>query len=382
MTAPTFRGQTSFVRQFIAGVTAAAGTVDSAIGSITLAFAQAVTAVALWLQAAIAQVLLLTRAATSTGSDLDSWMADWNFIRLPAVAATTTETFSRATPTAQAVVPIGQLIQTGPAGLQYQVTLDTANAAYNAALDGYVLAVNVSSVTVPIQAVLAGAENGNVLANTITSFVSPIPGVDTCTNPSNVTNGLDAEPDTAFRARFVLYLGSLSSADEDAIASAIANVQQGIFYELVENYDYPGTTPDNGNFFVVIDDGTGNPPTSLITLVQNAINAIRGFTIRYTVNGPTVVVPPIVLAVRVASGYSSASVQGAVQAAIVAGVNAVELGAGTLFVSQVAAFALAVPGVVSVEPNNTTINGVQADYALTAPEIPRIAAANVTVNTY
>lgn len=382
MTAPTFQGQTSFVRQFIAGVKAAASAVDSSIGSITLALGQAVTAVALWLQAAIAQVLLLTRAATSTGSDLDSFYADFNFPRLPAVAATSTETFSRATPSTQAVVPIGQLIQTGPGGLQYIVTLDTTNGAYNAALGGYVLPISTASVTVPIQAVLAGAANGNLLANTVTSFVSPIPGVDTCTNPSNITNGLDAESDAAYRARFPLYLAGLASADESAIESAIVNVQQGIFYELVENYDYPGSTPDNGNFFVIIDDGTGTPPDSLVTQVENAINAIKGFTIRFTVNKPTVVAPPIVLGIRVAAGYSATPVQNAAKAAVVAAVNAIELNVGSLFISEIEAAALAVPGVQAVKPANTTINGVQADYALSQVQIPRITASNVTVGTY
>lgn len=382
MTAPTFQGQTSFIRQFIAGVQAAASAVDSSIGSITLAFGQAVAATALWLQAAIAKVLLLTRAATSTGSDLDSWMADWSFFRLPATFATTTETFSRATPSQQAVIPIGQLIQTGPGGLQYQVIADTTNAAYSALLNGYVLPINTSSVTVPIQALLAGAENGNVLANTITSFVSPIPGVDTCTNPSNVTNGLDAETDQAFRARFVLYLSGLASADQAAIESAIANVQQNIFYELVANYDYPGETEDNGNFFVIIDDGTGSPPSSLITAVENAINAVRGFTIRFTVNGPSVVAPTIALSIRVASGYSATAVQNAVQAAIVASVNLIELGAGTLFISEIEAMALAVSGCQAVKPNNTTIDSEQEDLTLTQVQLPRIVASNVTVGTY
>lgn len=383
MAAPNFQGKTSFVRQFIAGVKAAANAVvDSSVGSFTLAVGQAVTAAALWLQAQIINVLLLTRAATSTGSDLDSFYADFNFSRLPAKKATTTETFSRATPTLQAVVLVGQLIQTGPAGIQYAVTVDSANAAYNATLDGYVLPPGTASVTVPIMAVVAGAATGNVLANTITSFVSPIPGVDSCTNPADVTNGEDAESDPAFRARFPVYLASLATANSDAIDNAIQNVQQGIQWIKVENKDYPGTVTDNGNFFVVVDDGSGEPPDSLITAVANAINPVRGFTIRYTVNKVTIEAVTAALAIRIASGFTTLTVQNAVAAAVANAVNAIELGSLSLFISAIETAALTVSGCIAVKPANTTINGVQADLALTVIQRPRIGNSDVTVSTY
>src|SRR5581483_10229330 len=103
-------------------------------GSVVLAIGHAVRSVALWFQGQIAQVLLLTRASTSVGSDLDSWMADFFFARAGAAAATGQVTFSRFTPTAQAIVPIGAPVSTGPAGQIFAVTLDTANSAYNAGL--------------------------------------------------------------------------------------------------------------------------------------------------------------------------------------------------------------------------------------------------------
>ncbi len=55
--------------------------IDVSDGSITLALAQAVTGVALFLQGIVLQVLGLTRAATSTGANLDSWMADFSLTR-------------------------------------------------------------------------------------------------------------------------------------------------------------------------------------------------------------------------------------------------------------------------------------------------------------
>src|SRR5579875_264527 len=96
------------VQNFTAAAQAAAKVLlDFTVGSIDLALAEATAAVALWLQALALQVLGLTRAATSNGSDLDSWMADWNFTRLPAVAATGSVTFSRANTAIAATIPLG-----------------------------------------------------------------------------------------------------------------------------------------------------------------------------------------------------------------------------------------------------------------------------------
>jgi len=393
MASITWQGLTSFVQNGIAAVQAAATSIiDSSKGSVTLALQQAVTGTALWLQSQIVQVLALTRAATSNGTDLDSFYADFDFPRLPATYATTTATFARFTDTQQAVIPAGNLvsgvptggylISTGPGGIQFMVMADTTNPAYSPSLGAYAIAPGTPSITVPIQCITAGTV-GNVLANTIQSFVQGIPYVDTVTNPSAVTDGINAESDTAYRARFPQYLAGLASSDEDAIISAIENVQQGIQYYLVGNYDYPGTTPDDGSFFVIIDDGSGSPPTSLLNLVNAAIAAVRGFTIRYQgAYAPTVVAPPIVLNIRLASGFSATPVENAVKTAIVNAVNAVPLNALILYADQIAEAALAVPGCAGVQLSSVTINGVNGDYTLTAVQRPLITTSNVTVGTY
>src|SRR4051794_26633430 len=82
------------------------------VGSVLRAIAEATASVVLWLQAIILQVLTLTRAATSVGTDLDSWMADFGLARLAAVAAAGQVTFARFTATMQAVVPVGANVQT------------------------------------------------------------------------------------------------------------------------------------------------------------------------------------------------------------------------------------------------------------------------------
>lgn len=359
----SFQGKTTFVRQFIAAVIAAANAaVDSSVGSITLALGQAVTGVALWLQAQIAAVLLLTRAATSSGTDLDSWMADWYFVRLAAISASGQATFARATPTLQAVVPLGQLIQTGAGGQQYIVTQDTTNAAWSAGLNGYVLPPSTASVSVPISALVTGAA-GNVLANTITSFVSPIAGIDTVTNASALTNGYDAEGDAAFRARFNLYIQGLREGTVLAIKSAIANVQQDIVSVVLENVDTSLATL-RGMLTIVVDDGTGTPPGSLLTAVSSAVNLVRAAGIQFGVIAPVVTSVTITMTVVSANSALHGADTLAAQNAVLAYVNSLPIGTSLIWARlyQVAFDASA--NITNV--TNILINAATADITVTA----------------
>ncbi len=198
---------------------AAQQVLDFTIGSILRAVVESVAGVALFLQSLVLQVLTLTRASTSQGPDLDSWMADYGLTRLPAVAASGTVTFSRFTPTLQAVVPVGAQVITADGSETFAVTLDATNAAYSAALGGYVLAPGVASVNVTVAANSPGSA-GNVVSGAISFIGTAIPGVDTVTNAAAFTNGLDAESDAALRLRFVAYIASLSKATKGAVGYA------------------------------------------------------------------------------------------------------------------------------------------------------------------
>src|ERR1700722_16790370 len=81
--------------------------IDVSVGSVVRAIFEANASVVLWLQWLVLQVLQTTRASTSIGGDLDTWMADFGLTRLPAVAATGIVTLSRFTPTLAATIPIG-----------------------------------------------------------------------------------------------------------------------------------------------------------------------------------------------------------------------------------------------------------------------------------
>lgn len=365
---------TTLVRNMVAAIQGQSKKlVDLTIGSILRAFVESVAAVAMWLQGLILNVLSMTRAATSTGADLDSWMADFFFYRIAAVAATGNVTFSRFTATGQALVPVGTLVQTGDGSVKFNVVVDTGNPAYSSTLNAYVMADGTYSVTVPVQAQTAGL-SGNVSANQINTIAQALTGVDTVTNASGFTNGADAETDTAFRARFELYIASLSKAIKSAIEYAISQVPGVADYKLVENQDYNGNDHP-GYFYAIIDDGTGVPSGGLLANVSSAIDAVRGFTINFGVFSPVVLSTNVSMTITAASGYVGATVKANVQAAITSYLNSLKLGEDFQY-TRLAQIAYGVEGVANA--TSILLNGGTSDISVSDKQV--IKAGTITIS--
>lgn len=350
-------------------------------GDVLLAIFQAVATQIDYLQAQVQTVVLLSRAQTSVGADLDSWMADFNFFRLPPTAGSGLALFSKFQPSStQVVVPISTVVQTVGGDVQYQVVADTTQSAYSAAAGGYVLAAGQTGMLATIQS-LSGGTSVNVLANTLVQFGTSVPGIDQVTNPAPITNGVPAELDAAFRARFVLYLATLAEATRAAILAAAQGVQQGLLINLLENQT-PDGTPLLGSFTVIVDDGSGDPPASLLTSVFNAVDAVRAFSVQPFVAAPTQLQVVISLATHLAGGaVAGPAVNNAVQNAIAAMINQLPPGA-TLYASTVLATALAVPGVTSVNPASVTINTLPTDLTASPAQEIRCFVSNITVTNY
>jgi len=338
--------------------------VDLTIGSTLRAAVESVASVALWLQGLVLALLITTRASTASGSDLDTWMADYNFTRLAAVAATGSATFSRFTASGTALVPVGALIQTGDGTQQYTVTADTANAAYDASQGGYVLANGISSVTVPIQAVTAGVA-GNVTAGTINTIAQAITGIDTVTNAAGLTNGEDAELDADFRARFIQYINSLSKATKAAVLYAILSLQQNVSAVIVENQAYNGITQP-GYFYAVVDDGSGNPGSTFLASAGTAVEATRPLSVTYGIFGPVQQTANVSMTITTATGYIHADVVALVTTALRTYINTLGLG-NSLSYTKLATVAYgASPGVTNVSA--LLLNGGTSDLAITAKQ--------------
>jgi uncharacterized phage protein gp47/JayE len=366
---------TTLVRNQVAAIQgAASGLVDLTVGSILRAIVEANAAVVLWLQGLILQLLAITRAATSSGADLDSWVADYGLTRLPGTAASGLVSFARFTPSQQAVVPVGASVQSADGTQKYNVTLDSTNAAYSATLGGYVLAAGVASISVPVLAAGVGAA-GNAVIGGINTLTQAVPGVDTVSNPAAFINGADAETDADLRVRFVAFVASLSKATKGAIGYAITSLKQGVSYAFVENQLYNGTT-QMGYFYVVVDDGTGAPGGTFLSTVYNAIDAVRPVCSTFGVFAPVVVTANVSMTISTAAGYDHNAVVALVGTAIRNYINALTLGK-TLTYSRLAQLAYdASEGVSNVTA--VLLNGATADVAATSQQV--IKAGTVTVS--
>ena len=290
------------------------------------------------------------------------------------------ETFSKLTPATSAVqVAPGTIVQTTGGAIQYQVIADTTQSAWNAAANAYVLNAGQSSMTCTVQALVAGAAS-NVAAGALGQQGSSIPGIDVVTNAAAISNGINAQSDASFRAAFVAWLSTLAKATKAAILAAINAVQQGLLVTLIEN-ETPSGISQQGCFSAICDDGSGDPPSSLLTAITAAVDATRAFGVQAYVAGPNVLTATIAITVRVASGASETTVNAAVAAAVVAAVNANTATGAELYVSTCEAAALAVANVVSVQPG-TTINGTNADLTPSSIQEIRTTLNNVSVSNY
>lgn len=359
---------TTLVRDQVSAVQGrAAGLVDFTIGSLLRAIVESNASVMQWIQQLIVTLLINTRASTASGDDLDTWMADFGFIRLSANFATGSVTYSRFTPTNSALIPVGSLVASADGSQQYAVTIDTANAYYSDSLAGYLMPAGTASITVPVQASTAGSA-ANALAGTVTVIVGSISGIDTVTNAINFENGEDAETDTAFRARFVLWVQSLSKGTLAAIGYALSSMQQGVTYTLTENQDYNGNL-QYGYFYAVVDDGSGAPSSIFLQSAANAVEAVRAFTVRYGVFGPSLVSANASMTITTDGSVTHSVAVALVVTAIKTYIAGLKLGQ-ILPYTQLATIAYgASPAITNV--SGVLLNGSTADIAATPKQVVR-----------
>lgn len=367
----------SFTQLVSDATTAAQGyarqALDMSVGSVLRAIFEATSATVLWLQSLGLQILATTRASTSSGADLDSWMADFGLSRLAAIPATGLVTFARFTATSEAVIPVGTTVQTADGTQTYTVMADSTLTYYSAARGAYVLPATVPSAVVAVQAINAGAQ-GNAVAGAVSVITTSLPGIDTATNAAGLSNGADAESDEAFRARFQMYLQSLSKATKGAIGYAVSSYREGLTYSLVENQNKDGTAHD-GFFYVVVDDGSGAPSDTLLAGVYNAIDAVRAFTVSFAVFAPDVVTAAVQLSITTAAGYDHATVVADVVTALQNYINTLPLGTPLNYTRLAQVAYDTSPGITNV--NGMLINGTTFDLEVSPSQVVKSGLVSV-----
>ena len=355
-------------------------------GSTILAILQADASQALWLQYTAFLVLATTRLATSSGINCDTFVGDFGLTRLPAVPATGNVTFSRYTATSTAFIPVyisattnvaasGTQVLTADGTQTFDVIADPTNSYYVASpIKGYSIPAGTASASLPVVANAAGTA-GNVLANTITLLVGGISGIDYCTNPSPTSGGLNAESDAALKLRFVNYINSREQGTIAAVRYAIQQLQQGLTDTIQENQTANGTyTP--GTFVVTVDNGSGSPPSSLITEAAQAVNAIRPIGSTAIVQAPTVLTANVSMLLAVASGANLAYIEGEVSAALTSFINALSVGA-TLPYSRLAQVAYNADSNIT-NVSSVTLNSGTSDLVPTASQVVRAGTIAVS----
>lgn len=327
----TTRGFVPLVQSMVTAIQGRAGVLlDTTVGSVVRALLEAVAAQLLWLQAQFLAVLATTRAATSSGADLDSWMADFALTRLPASSATGYVTVARLTAGSAFLLPASGVMQngvaTGPAAfstddgaLQFAILPDPTNAQF--ANGVYAFASNTLTMQVLVGCLTPGVA-GNVQAGLINTLASALPGVDTVNNAAALANGVDAESDEAFRLRFQAYMGSLSRATEQAVREAVQGIKNGISCDIVSNQDYATGAARAGYFYVVIDDAAE------VEQARAAIAGVVALGVQFDVFGPMRVLADVALAITTRSSTGHAQAVAAVTAALTNYINALPLGAG------------------------------------------------------
>lgn len=365
----------TLVQNMAASVQAsAAQLLDLTAGSVLRAILEASASVALWMQWLILQVLQTTRAATSGGGDLDTWMADFGLTRLPAVPASGVVTFARFTAATAALVPAGTLVRTSDGSQTFAVVAATANASWSAAQAGYIMPPGTTTIDVPVQAQVAGAA-GNVQAAAISLIVSTVPGIDTVANAGAMQGGVDAESDDALRTRFSGFMDSRSRATAQAIGFAISGIQQGLDWVIQENQDPSGSVVP-GRFVVTVNDGSGQPSSALLSEVYAAVDAVRPVGSVFTVQPPVLLPATVSLAISVTPGVDKNAVTGIVGSAISAFLANLKIGQ-SLPVSRLAQLAYAAHPAV----NNVTeilLNQTAAD--IVTPQTSLIRVTSLAVN--
>lgn len=370
------RSLAAIVQSFAAGVQGrASALIDFSVGSPLRAIAEATGGVSLWLQSMALRILLTTRAATSTGSDLDTFVNDFGVVRLGATYATGSVTFTRLSPSATVItIPVGTQLRTADDSQIFVVTADPTNGTYSAAANGFMLASMVGSVTVAVAALTAGT-GGNVASVAISQVLTTIPGIDTVSNALAFTNAIAGETDAALRIRFRAFIGQLSKATRAAVAFAVSSLGSTLQYTITENATLAGAFQP-GFFYVVVDDGSGSPPSSLTASAYTAIDLIRALGISFAVYAPVKLNANVAMQLTTAAGYTHSTVVALVANAITTNINALGLGV-TLPYTQLIRWAYeASPGVTNV--TGVLLNGGTADIVPTPQQT--IKANTLTIS--
>ena len=334
---------------------------DFTPGSIVYTLLSAVSVAADVLNMRIFMARLAAYISTAVGTDLDNKVADFGLTRNAATPATGTFTFTRNTAATVAIdIPAGSLISTLPTA--------TVNAVTYATNADATMAIGTTTVLVAATEQTTGS-SGNIASGTQLMIASAVPGIDTVTLSTSITDGADTETDAALRARGLAAFQALAHgtvASYKEIVMSVAGVSGAV---VVPQDRGPGTVD-----IYIMGPNNSIPSTNVQAEAQIAINAAKVATDDVEVLLPSTTTVTATLSVHIAPGYDPASTETAVQTAVGTYINGLGVGGGTgqyIYASQLVAAALSVSGVLNATTTFT-------DTAVLPEQMP--VAGTVTVN--
>jgi hypothetical protein len=347
----------------------------SQLGPVINANSQQCTIVQSQIDYATANSRLLTIPPNADGTpnpEVDAWIYPFQLPRLGGSAATTTEAIGvNSPPSSPMIIPVGMVLYRSGDGVQYVVTADGDQAAYNSNAGGYPnggYTIPADGATTNVSCTLTCLQVGsigNCAVGAIDSIFSgpgnPAPqGIIAYGNPNPVTNGIDVETDAAYIARFQIQGGLPKYGVRAAILTAVAKIASNIIYQYgdVEN---PDGSYHAAYFTIVVNTANSatGPSPALIAAVDASVGAVRAGGVEYTVVGPTLVPVTVAGSITVLAAYSSTQVVAACVAAVdiyINGLGLDSLGGSTVCSwSEIVTILNGVTGVASVA--SVTING-------------------------
>jgi uncharacterized phage protein gp47/JayE len=311
-------------------------------GGVTRTYMEMVSLTLGDLFALLRTVLEQSYVTTASGGWLDLRVADMGMVRLPA-----TRTEGVVTMATDGEFPVsvsaGTIVATS-----YDV--EGERLRYRAT-ESVVIPEGVVIMDVPVAAELVGASY-NVAGGTITSLVTPVPGVVSVVNDEDwlTSEGTDQETDDALRTRAMLRWAELSVGATADTYRAWALAVSGVVSAAVMDELPRGA----GTLDVVIVGVAGVPSAELIEEVQEYIDQRRPLCANVLVRGPDE--EPVDVSVRLVAevGIDKAALQASaerlIESLFIYDSDDVFLGInGSLVLMPVAARLMQLVGVLDVE---------------------------------
>jgi uncharacterized phage protein gp47/JayE len=263
-------------------------------------------------------------------------------------------------------IPIGTQVQTASG-----IVFSTTSA-------GSIPQGSTVSGSIPAVSNAIGYSN-NVAANTLTSLIGSVNGINSVTNPNSATGGTDSETPYQYNQRFQAYIEGLGVSNIAGLIFGALSVTGITSASVIENFP----PVSNVNVSLYIDNGqVGGVSAATIAQVQSIINGngstsnpgYRAAGVNVVVYAPSIVTINVVGTVHLISGANQTVVFNSINTALTNYINSLGVGANVIYNELISA----VMGVYGVA--NCVISSPSSDTTILPSQVGRVGTITFTPN--